>query len=78
MEWHHYSRPIAVGDEVLAVRYARHETGEEIPDALLRLDVATGTERDRLTFAADEHAQPPVVADDTLVVPTDERLVAYT
>lgn len=78
VEFHGYSRPIAVGDDVLAVRYARRAGRKNPPDALLRLDVATGTERDRITVSEDEHVHQPVVADNTLLVPTEERLVAYT
>lgn len=77
VEFHGYSRPVVVGDDVLAIRYARREGDEDPPDALLRLDVASGAERDRITFPADEHVYPPVVADNTLLVPTVERLVAY-
>lgn len=77
VEFHGYSRPVVVGDDVLAVRYARREGGENPPDALLRLDVTDGTERDRMTLRADERVYPPVVADSVLLVPTDERLVAY-
>jgi len=78
VEFHGYSRPVVVGDDVLAIRYARCEGNENPPDALLRLDVASGTERDRITFPADERVYPTVVADNTLLVPTEERLVAYT
>ena len=78
VEFHDYSRPVVVGDDVLAIRYARREGSADQPDALLRLDVATGTELDRVTFPTDEHVYPPVVADNTLLVPTEERLVAYT
>jgi outer membrane protein assembly factor BamB len=76
--FHGYSRPIVVGDDVLAVRYARREGSETLPDALLRFDVASGTELDRVTFPADERVYAPVVADSTLVIPTSERLLAYT
>lgn len=78
VEFHGYSRPVVVGNDVLAIRYARREGGADQSDALLRLDVATGTELDRVTFPTDEHVYPPVVADNTLLVPTEERLVAYT
>lgn len=73
---HSYSPPIVAGDDVLVVRYAEREDGENPPTALLRLDAATGAERDRVTFA-DEDVFAPVVADGLLVVPTRERLVAY-
>lgn len=76
VEFHGYSRPIVVGDDVLAVRYARREGSENPPDALLRLDVADGTERDRIAFPREERVFPPVAADSTLLVPTEERLVA--
>lgn len=78
VEFHGYSRPVVVGDDVLAVRYVRREGSEESPDALLRLDVASGTELDRVTFPADERVYPPVAAENTLLVPTEERVVAYT
>ncbi|WP_265110877.1 PQQ-like beta-propeller repeat protein [Halosolutus halophilus] len=78
VEFHGYSRPIVVGDDLFAIRYARREDSEDPPDALLRFDVATGTERDRITFPADEYVRPPIVADTTLLVPTNLRLVAYT
>jgi len=78
VEFHGYSRPVVVGDDVLAIRYARREGSEDPPDALLRLSVGSGAERDRITFPADERVYPPVVADNTLFVPTEERLVAYT
>lgn len=77
VEFHGYSRPIVVGDEVLAVRYARREGKTDPPDALLRLDVASGAELDRVTFSADERVYAPVVADNTLLVPAGERLLAY-
>jgi outer membrane protein assembly factor BamB len=78
VEFHGYSRPVVVGDDVLVVRYARREGREEIPDALLRLDVADGTERDRITFSADDRVFAPIAADGVLLVPTAERLLAYT
>ncbi|WP_262177426.1 PQQ-like beta-propeller repeat protein [Haloarcula laminariae] len=78
VEFHGYSRPIVVGDDILTIRYARREGSEDLPDALLRLDVATGAERDRITFPTGERVYPPVVADNNLLVPTEERLVAYT
>ncbi|WP_336337871.1 outer membrane protein assembly factor BamB family protein [Haloarcula brevis] len=78
VEFHGYSRPIVVGDEVLAVRYARRAETDDPPDALLRLDVDSGTERGRIPFPTDERVYAPVVADGTLVVPTDERVLAYT
>lgn len=77
VEFHGYSRPIAVGDEVLAVRYARRKTGEDPPDALLRLDLSTGRELGRVVFEADERVFQPIVVDGFLLVPTDERLIAY-
>jgi outer membrane protein assembly factor BamB len=77
VEFHGYSRPIVVGDEVLAVRYARRDGSDDPPDALLRLDVASGAELDRITFPADERVYPPVTADGALVVPTEERVLAY-
>ena len=77
VEFHGYSRPIVVGDEVLAVRYARRETGEDPPDALLRIDLSTGRELERVVFEADERVQKPIVANGTLLVPTDERLLAF-
>jgi outer membrane protein assembly factor BamB len=77
VEFHGYSRPLVVGDDVLAVRYARREGSENLPDALLRLDVADGTELDRVPFPADERVYSPVAADGTVIVPTEERLVAY-
>jgi len=76
LEFHGYSRPIAYGDNVLVVRYARRGDSEPVPDALLRLDSTTGTERGRLTFS-DEHVLHPVVADGHLFVPTEERLITY-
>ncbi|AHG01139.1 hypothetical protein HALLA_17725 [Halostagnicola larsenii XH-48] len=78
VEFHGYSRPVVVGDDVLAIRYARREESEDIPDALLRLDIATGEELDRVTFPTDERIYPPVVANNTLLVPTEEGLIAYT
>lgn len=78
VEFHGYSRPVAVGDDVLAVRYARREGSDDPPDALLRIDAADGTERDRVAFPADERVRRPVVAGGTLLVPTEERLVAFT
>ena len=76
VEFHDYSRPVVVGDDVLAIRYARRDQRENPPDALVRLDVATGSELDRVPFSADEYVYPPVVADATLLVPTEERLIA--
>ena len=78
VEFHGYSRPVVVGDDVVAIRYARREGNEDPPDALLRLDAASGTERDRITFPADERVYSPIVADNTLLVPTADRLIAYT
>ena len=66
-----------VGDEVLAVRYARRDGGDDPPDALVRLDVASGTELDRVPFPTAGRVYAPVVADSTLLVPTAERLLAY-
>jgi outer membrane protein assembly factor BamB len=78
VEFHGYSRPIVVGDDVLTVRYARREGSGDPPDTLLRLDVASGEERDRVAFPAEELVFAPIVADNTLIVPTEERLLAYT
>lgn len=77
VEFHGYSRPIVVGDDVLAVRYARREGTEDPPDALLRLGIADGTELDRITFPANERVYSPVAADSLLIVPTEERVIAY-
>lgn len=78
VEFHGYSRPVVIGDDVLVVRYARREYTEEPPDALLRLDVASGTEIDSVAFSVEDRVYPPVTADNTLLVPKEERLVAYT
>jgi hypothetical protein len=54
----------------------RRGDAEANSTALVRLDAATGTERDRKRFA-DESVFAPVVAGGLLLVPTRERLVAY-
>ena len=77
VKFHGYSRPVVVGEDVFAVQYARREGNMNPPDALLQLDAASGTELNRITFSADERVYSPVVADNTLIVPTEERLVTY-
>lgn len=75
---HSYSRPVVVGDDVLSVRSARRGGSEDPPTALLRHDIADGTELDRVSYSVGDIVYRPVVADNTLLVPTGERLVAYT
>lgn len=76
VKWHSYLRPIVVGDDVIVVRFARREGSENPPVALVRLDAATGTEQERITLA-DERVYRPVVAGGFLLLPTDERVIAY-
>jgi hypothetical protein len=73
IEQHSYFRPIVVGDNVLVVRYARNEDPRF---SLLRLDLATGAEREQVTYD-DERVYRPVATDGYLLVPTNERLIAY-
>lgn len=77
VETHSYSRPVVVGDDVITVRYVREERGDRQTD-LLRHDLADGTELGRLNFPAGNIVYPPVVADSTLLVPTEGQLLAYT
>lgn len=77
VEYHSYSRPILVGDEVLAVRYARVGDGPDPGDALLRLDAETGEERDRLAFDPETRVLDIAVAGGYLLVATRDRLFAF-
>lgn len=78
VEAHSYSRPVVIGDDVVAMQYARRQGSDGSSTVLLRHDLADGAELDRLSFPVDDIVYPPVVADSTLLVPTAEQLIAYT
>jgi outer membrane protein assembly factor BamB len=69
---HAYSRPIAIGDAVVVVE----QRDDESP-TVVRLDAATGEERDRLALDIEYVVAPPVVAGGHLLVATRERLLAF-
>jgi outer membrane protein assembly factor BamB len=69
---HAYTRPVAVGDSVVVVE----QRDDEWP-AVVRLDAATGEERERHLVETDHVLAPPVVSDGRLLVATSERLLAF-
>jgi hypothetical protein len=53
------------------------EQRDDWSPAVVRLDAATGEERDRLALDTEYVVAPPVVADGRLMVATRERLLAF-